>query len=77
MLDLLIQPSPRLIDSPEAAGQALADVFLANADRGDDTANDHLVIELVRRIRAQQGRGDSGRSPQPPNRPAGRAPAEG
>ncbi len=49
-----------VIDSPEAAGQALGELFLANADRGDDAANDHLVTELVRRIRAQQHSRDGG-----------------
>jgi uncharacterized membrane protein YccC len=54
-------PTPMpVIDSPVAASQALRDLFLANADRGDDAANDHLVAELVRRIRAQQNSRDSG-----------------
>lgn len=48
-------PGPPLIDSTAAAGKALCDFFLANADRGDNTANDELVAELVRRICAQQG----------------------
>ncbi len=43
-----------VIDSPGAAGQALGELFLTNADRGDNAANDHLVTELIRRIRAQQ-----------------------
>jgi hypothetical protein len=57
-----------VIDSPEAAGRALGELFLAlgelflgNADRGDDAANDDLVAELVRRIRAQQDFRDGGR----------------
>jgi len=54
-----------MIDSPEAAGKALGELFLANADCGDDAANDHLVAELVRRIRAQQHSRDGGRSQQP------------
>ncbi|MGH3693333.1 MAG: hypothetical protein ACRDRX_04925 [Pseudonocardiaceae bacterium] len=44
---------PPLIDSP-AAAQALCDYFLANAERGDNAANDELITELVRRIRVQQ-----------------------
>lgn len=43
-----------VIDSQEAAGPALGALFLANADRGDNAANDHLVAALVRRIRSQQ-----------------------
>jgi hypothetical protein len=37
-----------------AAAQAPCARFLANADRGDHHANDELVSELVRRIRAYQ-----------------------
>lgn len=47
-------PGPPLI-SADAAARALRDLFLANADRGDNAANDELVAELVRRIRAQRG----------------------
>ncbi|MGH3764551.1 MAG: hypothetical protein ACRDS0_05210 [Pseudonocardiaceae bacterium] len=46
------------------AARALHDLFLANTDHGANTANDELVAELVRRIRALQGSSDSGRSPQ-------------
>ena len=42
---------PPLI-SGDAAARALQEYFLANADRGDNAANDELVAELVRRIRA-------------------------
>jgi hypothetical protein len=49
----------------------LGELFLANADRGDDAANDDLVAELVRRIRAQQGSRDGGRGQQPSSQPAG------
>jgi hypothetical protein len=52
---------PPLIDSSAAAAQALCAYFLANADRGDNAANDELVAELVRRIRIQQASGKSGR----------------
>ncbi len=44
-------PSP-VIMSPAAPAQALCDHFLTNADRGDDAANDELIAELLRRIRA-------------------------
>ena len=47
-----------MIDSPVTAVEALCDYFLANADRGDNVANDELVAELVRRIRARQASGD-------------------
>ncbi|MDQ2882495.1 MAG: hypothetical protein M3Y48_15170 [Actinomycetota bacterium] len=43
-----------MIDSSAAAAQALCDYFLANAERGDHGANDELIAELVRRIRAGQ-----------------------
>jgi hypothetical protein len=46
------------------AARALCDVFLANADRGDNAANDDLVAELVQRIRALQDCANSDRSPQ-------------
>lgn len=49
---------PRLIDSPATAAEALRGYFLANADRGDNVANDELVAELVRLIRARQASGD-------------------
>ncbi|MDQ4011964.1 MAG: hypothetical protein M3228_15020 [Actinomycetota bacterium] len=42
-------PDPPLI-SADAAPRVLCDCFLANADRGDNAAND----ELVRRMRAAQ-----------------------
>ncbi|MGH3814030.1 MAG: hypothetical protein ACRDUV_16525 [Pseudonocardiaceae bacterium] len=49
---LVSSPAP---DSPlisgDAAARALQDYFLANADRGDNAANDELVAELARRIR--------------------------
>ncbi|MGH3899291.1 MAG: hypothetical protein ACRDTA_13830 [Pseudonocardiaceae bacterium] len=52
---------PSLIDSPAAAAEALRDYFLANAEAGDNAANDELVAELVRRIRAQQASSDGDR----------------
>jgi hypothetical protein len=50
-----------LIDSPDAAARVLCDYFLANADRGNNAANDDLVAELMQRIRTQQASSDGGR----------------
>ncbi|HKR48024.1 MAG TPA: hypothetical protein VJT72_00325 [Pseudonocardiaceae bacterium] len=50
---------PPLI-SASVAAQALQEYFLANADRGDNAANDELVTELLRRIRALRASHDSG-----------------
>ncbi len=51
-------PSPVItspvIMSPAVAAQAICDHFLTNADRGDHAANDELIAELLRRIRARQ-----------------------
>jgi hypothetical protein len=44
-------PGPPVI-SVDAAARALQEYFLANADRGDDAANDELVAEMLRRMRA-------------------------
>lgn len=52
-------PGSRLI-SADAAAKALQDYFLANADSGDNIANDELVDALVRRIRAQRASSDGG-----------------
>lgn len=52
-------PGSRLI-SADAAAKALRDYFLANADRGDNIANDELVDALVRRIRALRAPCDGG-----------------
>lgn len=52
------QPDPNpvitrpVIMSPTTVAQALCDHFLTNADRGDHAANDELIAELLRRIRA-------------------------
>jgi hypothetical protein len=48
-----------VVDSPDVAARALGEHFLANADRGDNAANDELVAELLRWIRAQQAPSDS------------------
>jgi hypothetical protein len=48
-------PAPDLpMLSPETAARTLYELFLANADRGDNAANDHLIAEIVARIRTQQ-----------------------
>jgi hypothetical protein len=44
-------PGPPVI-SVDAAARALQEYFLANADRGDNAANDELVAEMLRRMRA-------------------------
>ncbi|MGH3774778.1 MAG: hypothetical protein ACRDRR_03425 [Pseudonocardiaceae bacterium] len=46
--------------STDAAATALRDFFLANAERGDNAANDQLVTELVCRIRAQRANYNGG-----------------
>ncbi|MGH3897919.1 MAG: hypothetical protein ACRDTA_06605 [Pseudonocardiaceae bacterium] len=53
-------PGPPVI-STEAAARALCELFLTNADRGDHAANDHLVAEMVGRIRARQDSHDGDR----------------
>ena len=61
------QPDPKHLagrgatSEAHAAGRALCDYFLANADRGDNAVNDQLVAELVRRIRMRQAASDDGR----------------
>lgn len=52
-------PGPPLM-STDAAATALRDFFLANAERGDNAANDQLVTELVCRIRAQRANYNGG-----------------
>lgn len=52
-------PDPPLI-SADAAARALQEYFLVNADRGDNAANDELVAEMLRRIRAVQGSPEGG-----------------
>jgi hypothetical protein len=49
-------PVPPLI-SAEAAARALQEYFLANADRGDNAANDELIAEILRRMRASRESG--------------------
>jgi hypothetical protein len=39
-------------DRPLTPGEALAKLFMDNTDRGANTANDELIDELQRRIRA-------------------------
>lgn len=51
----MINPPVQLpVISADAAARALQEYFLANADRGDNAANDELVTELAHRIRTQQ-----------------------
>ena len=50
--DVLVTSSPA--DSLLTPGEALAALFLANADRGANAENDVLVAELVKRRRAIQ-----------------------
>ncbi len=52
-------PGPPLV-SADAAARALQELFLANADRGDHAANDELVAELLRRIRALRATHEGG-----------------
>ncbi len=52
-------PDPPVI-SADAAARVLQEYFLANADRGDDAANDELVAEMLRRIRARQAAPEDG-----------------
>ncbi|MGH3870300.1 MAG: hypothetical protein ACRDSR_02090 [Pseudonocardiaceae bacterium] len=47
-----------MIITREDAGSALRDLFLANADRGDNVANDQLVEALARRMRALRTSGE-------------------
>jgi hypothetical protein len=46
--------------SADAAARALQEYFLANADRGDNAANDELVAEMLRRMRALQADQEGG-----------------
>jgi hypothetical protein len=52
-------PDPQFPTTIPAA-RTLQDSFLANADRGDDDANDELVAEVLRRIRAQRASHEGG-----------------
>ena len=63
--------------SAEAAARALCELFLANADQGDNAANDHLIAEMVGCIRAQQQSRDGDRGQQPPIPLAGLTPTDG
>ena len=69
---LVSSPVPdRPMISAETAARALCELFLANADRGDNAANDHLIAEMVNRIRTQQESRDGDRGQQPPIRRVG------
>jgi hypothetical protein len=58
-------PGPPII-SAEIAARALCELFLANADNEDNAANDHLIAEMLDRIRTQQQSRDSNRDQYPP-----------
>lgn len=61
----LAHPDPT--DRPLTPGEALAELFMDNADRGANAANDELIEELQRRIRAlRKTRKDPGRPPTEP-----------
>jgi hypothetical protein len=75
---LVSSPVPdRPMISAEAAAKTLCELFLTNADRGDNAANDHLIAEMVGRIRAQQESRDGDRGQQPPIPLAGPTPTSG
>ena len=54
-----VVPGPPLI-SADAASRALQEYFLANADRGDNAANDELIAEILRRMRALRASREGG-----------------
>jgi hypothetical protein len=58
-------PDP-LVISADTADRVLCDYFLANAERGDNAANDEFVAELALRIRAGQARSVGGSFPRAP-----------
>jgi hypothetical protein len=45
-------PAEATSDRPLTPGEALVKLFMDNADRGANAANDELIQELQRRIRA-------------------------
>ena len=49
---MLVQPEPT--DRPLTPGEALAKLFLDNADRGANATNDELVAALRQRARVIQ-----------------------
>jgi hypothetical protein len=51
-------PAEDSLDRPVTPGEALARLFLDNADRGANTANDELVEALRQRTRAIQALAD-------------------
>ncbi len=55
-------PGPPVI-SADAAARVLCDYFLANAERGDNAANDEFVAELALRMRTGQARSGSASVP--------------
>ncbi|HEV7451814.1 MAG TPA: hypothetical protein VGO16_10595 [Pseudonocardiaceae bacterium] len=52
------RPHPQSPDRPLAPGEALEKLFMDNADRGANAANDELVVALQQRARAIQALAD-------------------
>ena len=55
-------PGPPVI-SADVAARVLCDYFLANAERGDNAANDEFIAELALRMRTGQARSGSASFP--------------
>jgi hypothetical protein len=53
-----MEPAEASPDRPLTPGEALEKLFLDNADRGANAANDALVAALRQRARAIQARAD-------------------
>jgi hypothetical protein len=49
-------PDPLVISADAAAARVLCGYFLANAERGNNAANDEFVAELALRMRTGQAR---------------------
>ncbi len=75
-LDPLVSvPIPELpVMSAQDAGKVLCELFLTNAERGNNAVNDELVAELVHRIRTAQHSRDHHNSPPPPSHPTAPTP---
>jgi hypothetical protein len=54
---------PDAVMSRQAAARALCALFLANAEHGHNAANDELIAELTRRIRAHHQHHDDHHPP--------------
>jgi hypothetical protein len=51
-VDVLDETSPSDDARPLTPGEVLCELFMRNADRGCNAANDELVAQLQRRVRA-------------------------